>query len=111
MSQINTHLTVHGMVSVLEKTDGQSGLVSLVGAPGPRGPAGTGGGSGSEAYYRHDQATPASTWTINHNLGLRPAIQLFSTGGREALAEVIHASDNQALVYFDDPFSGYAICT
>lgn len=37
MSQIATLLATMTMVSVLEKTDGQSGMVTLVGAPGPPG--------------------------------------------------------------------------
>jgi hypothetical protein len=34
------------------------------------GPQGPGGGVG--AAYVHTQASPATTWTINHNLGLSP---------------------------------------
>lgn len=75
----------------------------LQGATGPAGPP--------DSYHRHDQVTPADTWTVNHNFGSRPLVSVFSMGGREMWAEVVHASDNQALIYFDAPTAGYAICT
>lgn len=75
----------------------------LMGPPGPPGPGGE--------YHRHDQGTPADLWTVNHNFGKRPLVGVFDTGGREVWAEVLHASDNQVLIYFDGPLAGYAICT
>lgn len=39
---MSTTLLVQGLVTALEKTDGQSGLVALVGVPGPAGPPGSG---------------------------------------------------------------------
>lgn len=75
----------------------------LVGPPGPPGPGGE--------YHRHDQGTPSDLWTVNHNFGKRPLVGVFDTGGREVWAEVLHASDNQVLIYFDGPLAGYAICT
>lgn len=78
--------------------------VGASGIPGPPGPAGGG------QYHRHDQTAAAAVWTINHNFGRRAAVAVFSTGGREMLAEVLHTSENQATVYFDAPVAGYAIC-
>lgn len=75
----------------------------LMGPPGPPGPGGE--------YHRHDQGTPSDLWTVNHNFGKRPLVGVFNTGGREVWAEVLHASDNQVLIYFDGPLAGYAICT
>lgn len=75
----------------------------LMGPPGPPGPGGE--------YHRHDQWTPSDIWTVNHNFGKRPLVGVFDTGGREVWAEVLHASDNQVLIYFDGPLAGYAICT
>lgn len=75
----------------------------LMGPPGPHGPGGE--------YHRHDQGTPSDLWTVNHNFGKRPLVGVFDTGGREVWAEVLHASDNQVLIYFDGPLAGYAICT
>ncbi len=39
-----------------------------VGIQGPPGIDGV-----TAASYAHTQSTPSSTWTINHNLGFRPA--------------------------------------
>lgn len=74
---------------------------------GPPGPPGTAGGMG----YTHTQTVAATTWTVNHNLGRRPAISVLSPGGVEVLAEVLHASLNQVLVYFDQPYTGLVICS
>lgn len=79
-------------------------IAATPGPPGPPGPPG-------EAYYRHDQTAPDSEWVVNHNLGARPVVAVFSTGGAAMLAHVIHTSDHQARVYFDAPVAGYAICT
>lgn len=76
---------------------------------GLQGPAGAPGPSGT--HYQHTQAAAASVWTINHNLGYRPAVSLLTPGGVVMLAEVVHASVNQALAYFDNPVAGLAVCS
>lgn len=77
---------------------------------GPAGaPANTGPG-GSDAHYVHQQNTPAATWTINHNLGKRPAIQVFDSAGQECEGLLTHVTLAQAVVEFSAPFSGVATC-
>lgn len=61
--------------------------------------------------HGHTQDVPMVTWTVNHNLGFRPNINLYSAGGREMMAEVLHTSLNQTLVYFDNPTAGSAVCS
>jgi hypothetical protein len=61
--------------------------------------------------YSHTQATAAATWTVNHNLGRRPAVTVMTAGGLEVLAEVLHTSVNQVLVTFDQPTAGLAVCS
>lgn len=80
--------------------------VAQVVAAGMRGADGT-----SAATYQHNQASPADTWVINHNMGYRPSISIFSMGGMQMLANVQHVSENQARVYFDNPTAGYAVCS
>lgn len=75
--------------------------ISVVNA-GPVGPAGAGQG------YNHYQASPADTWVINHNLGYKPNVQMFTVGGLEVLGEVLHNSNNQITVSFNTPLSGSA---
>jgi hypothetical protein len=73
---------------------------------GPAGPPGNG-----EVQYTHTQAVASATWTVNHNLGYRPAVSVLSVGGALMLAEVIHISANQAQVFFDSPTAGQAACS
>lgn len=74
------------------------------GPPGPPGPAGGG-------VYQHDQTVPSALWTVNHNFGRYVNVAVYSTGGVEMWAETLQAGINQALVYFDEPQTGTAICT
>ena len=71
---------------------------------GPQGPA------GGILGYLHTQASPASTWTINHNLGLKPVVALYSVGGVEFDAQVTHVSDNQCVVSLATAVAGFARC-
>jgi hypothetical protein len=64
----------------------------------------------SAGGFEFPQFSPASTWTIAHNLGFKPAIQTFTAGGAEMIGQVVHVSDNVANVYFDNPVEGYAVC-
>ena len=57
------------------------------------------------------QSSAASTWTVNHNLGQKPAVTLLTTGGAEFEAEILHLSDNQFQVYLATPTAGQARCT
>ena len=59
--------------------------------------------------YTHSQATPSTTWTINHNLGFKPVIQSVTTGGRLMRGVVDHVSENQAVIAFNTPVAGQAI--
>ena len=68
--------------------------------------AGVGAGS---YYYRHDQVGALATWTVNHNLGSNPNVSVYSTGGLEILAEILHVSINQTQIIFDSAKAGYAI--
>lgn len=57
----------------------------------------------------HTEASPVTPWTINHNLGRRVNVGVYTAGGVEVLAEVLQVSDNQATVTFDEPTAGYAV--
>lgn len=57
----------------------------------------------------HTEASPVTPWTINHNLGRRVNVGVYTAGGVEVFAEVLLASDNQAIVTFDAPTAGYAV--
>jgi hypothetical protein len=55
-----------------------------------------------------EQATPATTWTISHNLGVKPDVSLYTVGGVEFEAEVIHISNDVCVAYLVTPMAGFA---
>ena len=77
--------------------------VVLVGTQGVAGATST--------SYEHTQASAAATWTINHNLGFRPNVQLRSVGHVLIGADVQHPSTTQAVANLESPFAGYARCS
>jgi hypothetical protein len=84
---------------------GQAVTVLEVGRAGPQGPPGIG-----VAPYVHTQASAAVEWIVNHNLGYRPAVELSDTAGNGVGAQILHISDNQLRVYFNQPAAGFARC-
>lgn len=75
----------------------------VVGIPGAEGPAGPPSG-----FHTHVQASASALWTVNHNLGRRPIVQVETVGGALMVADVIHISNNTFQVAFDSPSSGVA---
>jgi hypothetical protein len=63
------------------------------------------GGAGA-ASYLHTQSVASATWTVNHNLGREPVIQVLTAGGVEMEAAIVHVSSNQAQVNFASPQTG-----
>jgi hypothetical protein len=54
------------------------------------------------------QSSAAATWTINHNLGFKPSVELLNSGSQEIDGDVVHTSANQVVVTFNVPVSGFA---
>ena len=71
---------------------------------GPQGPAGSGA-------YIHTQSTVSTTWTINHNMGFRPSVELLDSGSQEIDGEVSHPSVNQTVVTLNPASAGLARLT
>ena len=69
---------------------------------------GVGPPGGGASAFTFTQPGPATSWTINHNLGYRPIVELFSAGGVEMIAEVVHTSLNQVVVSFLTATAGSA---
>lgn len=65
-------------------------------------------GASGDLHYTHTQSTPSATWTITHNLGKRPSVTIVDSGGNEWKTAVEHVSNNQTIVRFTAPFSGFA---
>jgi hypothetical protein len=63
----------------------------------------------SGGKYTHTQGTPATTWTINHNLGYEPGgVAIVDSGGTIVTGTVTYASVNQIVVSFTSAFGGKA---
>lgn len=71
--------------------------------PGPPGPSGAG--------YTHTQVGASTSWTINHNLGVRPNVDIANSGGQKVNADVLHTSLNQVVISFVTPTAGTARLT
>lgn len=54
--------------------------------------------AGASSGYLHTQAVAADTWTINHGLGYRPAVELLTVGGVTFDATVSHPTVNQTVI-------------
>lgn len=68
---------------------------------GPQGPAGA-------PAFIYTQSSPSTTWTINHNLGYIPSVELFDTGSQEIEATVTHPSNSQAVILLTTASAGFA---
>ena len=101
--------SVTNTVTVTEG-DGSSTVVTVpvtstvtattVGPQGPKGDTGT--------AFEYVQAAPATTWTINHNLGFRPSVELLDAGSQEIDGEVAHPTVNQTVVTLNPASAGLA---
>jgi hypothetical protein len=78
-------------------------VVVEVKSTGPQGPAGPSG-----AGYTHTQSAVSSTWTINHNLGYRPSVEILDTGNQEIEGSVSHPTVNQTVVTLTPATAGTA---
>ena len=62
-----------------------------------------------DIWHLHEQTTPSTTWTINHNLN-RPIIaRVKDASGNNVVGEVADVSVDQATITFTIAISGEAI--
>lgn len=60
------------------------------------------------ASYTHVQSQPAEVWTIAHNLGHYPIVQVRTLGGLVVDAEPQHLSEDVLQLRFKPPLAGSA---
>jgi len=102
-NSVTTVISVPETAVVSALTAGPQGIRGLQGEPGPAGPA--------SAFFVYNQATAASEWTINHNLGFKPSVQAFDTGSQQIEGLVTHLSINTTAIVFVVPVAGFARLT
>lgn len=83
----------------------------VIAAGGEQGPPGTPGppGPGGQTYI-HTQAVESDTWTVNHNLNIRPSVTVFDATGTPVNAGVAHTNANQSIITFVVPLTGSVRC-
>ena len=81
---------------------GAAGATGATGATGPAGPA-------TNTTVVHDQSSASATWTITHNQGRYPAIDIIDSAGNHVIGDIKHNSINQLVATFDNAFAGKAI--
>lgn len=84
----------------------QEGVVGLTGPEGPQGPAGADGTG--DLTYTHSQGTASTVWTIDHNLGKRPSVDLVDSAWTKMYAGVEYPTLDRVVVTFAVPVAGYA---
>ena len=63
----------------------------------------------SGGQFTHTQGTPATTWTIDHNLGYEPGgVAIVDSGGTIVTGTVTYSSVDRIVVSFTSAFGGKA---
>lgn len=93
------------IVVVASANIGPAGPKGDPGEPGLQGTTGPSGGS-----YEHTQVTPGTVWTIQHNLGYRPAgLHIITDAGDEVEpASWAYSSADITVLTFTESYSGTA---
>lgn len=58
--------------------------------------------------YVHTQGVASSTWTINHNLGFYPGIEVVDSAGTVVIGNYQYVNVNTITATFASPFAGKA---
>ncbi|OWK37902.1 hypothetical protein [Fimbriiglobus ruber] len=58
--------------------------------------------------YVYNQVSPATTWTINHNLGNYQSVSVIDSGGTNVIGSYAWPNSNSTILTFFAPFSGTA---
>jgi len=72
-------------------------------------PTGGGGGPvGGDKTYVHIQSSPSAAWSVIHNLGKYPAVDVVDSGGSEVIPDIHYVDANNVTVNFGSATSGKA---
>ena len=97
------------MVAVLDvPTVPVIAVVGEPGPPGPAGPPGPQGPAGEGSAFRYVQSIPATSWLINHLLGVYPNVTVVDTAGDVIVPEIRYIDVNQLELIFSAAVAGEA---
>jgi len=105
---MNDNIVVSPVVQTLTVT--QTVQSVTVASPGPQGPQGPQGPSGASTtlFYVYTQNTPASVWTITHNLGGHPTAVVLDSSGAQCEGTYSYTDNNTMVITFTSAFTGTA---
>ena len=63
---------------------------------------------GAPTTYTHFQVVPSTIWTINHNLGFRPSVELLDAGRQEIEGDIVHPTINMTIITLNPATAGLA---
>jgi len=113
VNEITQTLVIEGATDSLTSDAPTVVLTDVEAGPqGPAGPTGATGADGSGSANTtvvHDQASASATWTITHNQGRYPTIDIIDSAGNHVIGDIKHNSINQVVATFDNAFAGKAI--
>lgn len=61
-----------------------------------------------DKHYTHVQTVAESTWTITHNLGKNPSVEVVDSAGTVVIGDVNHIDKNTVKIKFNAQFKGKA---
>ena len=64
----------------------------------------------SDKHFVYSQTTPASIWTVIHNLGKYPAVTVVDSANTEVVGDIQYIDLNSFRITFSSDFSGKAFC-
>jgi hypothetical protein len=70
--------------------------------------SGPGAAGGGDLTYTHTQTSPSSLWTVIHNLGKNPSVEVVDSGGSEIVPDIHYDNINQVSISFGSVTSGKA---
>lgn len=62
----------------------------------------------NQISFTHEQQAASDTWTINHNLGFKPNVNISDYGGNNVECDIEQISTSRMVLVFAEPVSGYA---
>jgi hypothetical protein len=92
-----SNLIIYGPKTINGWGDG----TNMVGPQGAQGDPGV-------ATYIHVQENASTTWTITHNLGFYPNIEVVDSAGNAVIGNYQFTNLNTLIATFTDPFAGKA---
>ena len=108
----DTHESLTSDSPTVVLTDVEVGPQGPAGADGPAGATGATGAAGPAADNLttvFEQSSASAAWTINHNQGRYPSIDIIDSAGNHVIGDIQHNSVNQVVATFDNAFAGKAI--